>query len=98
MSTVNTPYDGPVLDDHAIARDARELLGQVMAFVAVTVGFTSLGAYLGRDLSGATGPGAVRRRICLHLRAHVAAARAASNSRSDCCSGWASCSDSPLPP
>src|SRR5215217_9727608 len=26
-----------------------------MGFVAVTVGFTALGAYLGRDLSGATG-------------------------------------------
>ena len=36
-------------------RDARALLGQVMGFVAVTVGFTALGAYLGRDLSGATG-------------------------------------------
>jgi len=55
MSTVNTPYDGPVFDDHAIERDARELFGQVMGFVAVTVGFTALGAYLGRDLSGATG-------------------------------------------
>ena len=38
-----------------IARDARTLLGQVMGYVAVTVGFTALGAYLGRDLSGATG-------------------------------------------
>ena len=28
---------------------------QVMAYVAVTVGFAALGAYLGRDLSGATG-------------------------------------------
>jgi modulator of FtsH protease len=31
------------------------LLGQVMGFVAVTVGFTALGAYLGRDLSGGAG-------------------------------------------
>jgi FtsH-binding integral membrane protein len=39
-----------------IAHDqARALLGQVMGLVAVTVGFTALGAYLGRDLSGATG-------------------------------------------
>ena len=38
-----------------IARDARALLGQVMGYVAVTVGFAALGAYLGRDLSGATG-------------------------------------------
>src|SRR3954454_13349179 len=38
-----------------IAHDkARAPLGQLMGFVAVTVGFTALGAYLGRDLSGAT--------------------------------------------
>src|SRR5690242_5788873 len=34
---------------------ARVLLGQVMGFVSFTVGFTALGAYLGRDLSGGTG-------------------------------------------
>ena len=39
----------------AIERDTRQLLGQVMGFVAVTVGFTALGAYIGRDLSGGTG-------------------------------------------
>ena len=39
----------------AIERDTRHLLGQVMGFVAVTVGFTALGAYIGRDLSGGTG-------------------------------------------
>ena len=40
----------------AIAHDrARALLGQVMGYVAVTVGFAALGAYLGRDLSGAIG-------------------------------------------
>jgi modulator of FtsH protease len=38
----------------AITRD-RELLGQVMGLVAITVGFAALGAYLGRDLSGETG-------------------------------------------
>jgi FtsH-binding integral membrane protein len=32
MSTVNTPYDVPVLDDHAIERDARELLGVACIF------------------------------------------------------------------
>ena len=36
-------------------RDARELLGRVMGYVAITVGFTALGAYLGRDLSGGVG-------------------------------------------
>jgi FtsH-binding integral membrane protein len=56
MSTFKATYDDPVLGGEAMARDqARALLGQVMGYVAVTVGFTALGAYLGRDLSGATG-------------------------------------------
>jgi FtsH-binding integral membrane protein len=56
MSTIRAPYDDPALGGKAIERDAaRELLGQVMGLVAVTVGFAALGAYLGRDLSGATG-------------------------------------------
>jgi uncharacterized protein len=55
MSTVTTTYDEPSVGGKAIERDARELLGQVMGFVAVAVGFAALGAYLGRNLSGATG-------------------------------------------
>jgi FtsH-binding integral membrane protein len=55
MSTLRGTYNDPVLGGKAIERDARELLGQVMGFVAVAVGFAALGAYLGRDLSGATG-------------------------------------------
>jgi FtsH-binding integral membrane protein len=56
MSALKTTTDEPVLRRQAITHDqARALLGQVMGFVAVTVGFTALGAYLGRDLSGATG-------------------------------------------
>lgn len=55
MSTINTTYDDRALGGEAIERDARALLGQVMGFVAVTVGFAALGAYLGRDLSGLTG-------------------------------------------
>ena len=56
MSALKTTYDERVLAGGAITRDrARELLGQVMGFVAVTVGFSALGAYLGRDLSGAAG-------------------------------------------
>jgi FtsH-binding integral membrane protein len=50
---------GPTWDDGVFApaarRDARELLGQVMGFVAITVGFTALGAYLGRDMAGGAG-------------------------------------------
>jgi hypothetical protein len=36
MSTLRTPYDDPALGGQPIARDqARELLGQVMGYVAV---------------------------------------------------------------
>jgi FtsH-binding integral membrane protein len=55
MSTFRSSYEDPAFTGEAVQRDARELLGQVMGFVAVTVGFAALGAYLGRDLSGATG-------------------------------------------
>ena len=56
MSALKTTADQPALPGRPIAHDqARALLGQVMGLVAVTVGFTALGAYLGRDLSGATG-------------------------------------------
>jgi len=56
MSALKTTTDQPALPVQPIARDqAPALLGEVMGFVAVTVGFTALGAYLGRDLSGATG-------------------------------------------
>ena len=55
MSTSRTAYDDPALGGVAIERDTRALLGQVMGFVAVTVGFTALGAWIGRDLSGGTG-------------------------------------------
>src|SRR4051795_1781342 len=56
MSTVKTTYDGPTLAAEPVAHDrTRQLLGQVMGLVAVAVGFAAFGAYLGRDLSGATG-------------------------------------------
>jgi modulator of FtsH protease len=55
MSSFNTTYDDQALGGEAVERDARALLGQVMGLVAVAVGFAALGAYLGRDLSGATG-------------------------------------------
>jgi FtsH-binding integral membrane protein len=53
MSTYSPTYEAPARG--AVERDARALLGQVMGYVAVTVGFSALGAYLGRDLSGAAG-------------------------------------------
>jgi FtsH-binding integral membrane protein len=56
MSALKTTSHTPAFAGAPITRDrAQELLGQVMAFVAATVGFAALGAYLGRDLSGAAG-------------------------------------------
>ena len=73
---VQTPrYDDPALGGQAIEHDARALLGQVMGYVAVTVGFTALGAYLGRDLSGATGLVLFIATIPLVIGLNVAAAR-----------------------
>ena len=51
-----TTYNDAALAGEPIARDrTHELLGQVMGLVAVAVGFSALGSYLGRDLSGTTG-------------------------------------------
>jgi FtsH-binding integral membrane protein len=44
--------------DHAgvLSRDqSRAVFGQVMGLVAITVGFSALGAYIGRDLKGGVG-------------------------------------------
>ena len=56
MSTYETPYDDPALAGEAVERDARALLGQVMGYVAVTVGVAALGAYLGLLLGLAVAP------------------------------------------
>jgi FtsH-binding integral membrane protein len=56
VSTAETPDQTPFLGGATLARDrTRELFGQVMGLVALTVGCTALGAYVGRDLSGGTG-------------------------------------------
>jgi FtsH-binding integral membrane protein len=56
MSTVRPTYGEPAIAGTAVERDrTHALLGQVMGYVAATVGFAALGAYLGRDLSGGTG-------------------------------------------
>jgi uncharacterized protein len=55
MSTYAPTYDDRAADGRAIERDSRALLGRVMGYVAVTVGFAALGAYLGRDLDGGAG-------------------------------------------
>jgi uncharacterized protein len=55
MSTIGTPYDDPAVS-RALTRDqSHALFGQVMGYVAITVGFTALGAYLGRNMTGGTG-------------------------------------------
>jgi len=49
---VTDPTLGPIVT----TRDrANTLLGQVMGLVAVTIGFTALGAYLGRNMNGGVG-------------------------------------------
>ena len=49
-------YDQLALSGAGVTRDrTREVFGQVMGLVALTVGCTALGAYVGRNLSGGTG-------------------------------------------
>ena len=49
-------YDELALGGAAVTRDrTREVFGQVMGLVALTVGCAALGANIGRDLSGGTG-------------------------------------------
>ena len=49
-------YDQLAAPPAAITRDeSRAVFGQVMGLVALTVGCTALGAYIGRNLSGGTG-------------------------------------------
>ncbi len=55
--------------------DARAVFGQVMGLVAVTIGFTALGAYIGRDLSGGWGIAAFVAGIACLIGLHVAASR-----------------------
>jgi modulator of FtsH protease len=56
MSTILTTGDNATVAGQPLTRDAtRELLGQVMGLVALTVGCTALGAYVGRDLARGAG-------------------------------------------
>jgi modulator of FtsH protease len=49
-------YDSAATGGAAITRDrTHQVFGQVMGLVAATVGFTALGAYVGRHLTGGTG-------------------------------------------
>jgi FtsH-binding integral membrane protein len=74
MSTYN-PTHALAVAGEPIAADARKLLGQVMGYVAVTVAFAALGAYLGRDLSGGIGLLLILATIPVVLGLHVAADR-----------------------
>jgi FtsH-binding integral membrane protein len=76
VSTLNTTHDEPAIRGEAIAGDRdRALLGQVMAYVAVTVAFSALGAYLGRDLSGGIGLVLLIATIPVVVALHFAAAK-----------------------
>ncbi len=49
-------YPELALDSRAVERErSHEVFGQVMGLVALTVAFTALGAYLGRNLTGKAG-------------------------------------------
>ncbi|MCW2953449.1 MAG: hypothetical protein JWQ48_2619 [Conexibacter sp.] len=48
-------YAGTLAQPRPAAADARAVFGQVMGLVAFTLGFFTLGAYIGRDLSGGAG-------------------------------------------
>ena len=73
MSTLDATHDDPTV---AIASDrTHALLGQVMGYVAVTVAFAALGAYLGRDLSGGLGLVLLIATIPVVIGLNVASAR-----------------------
>jgi modulator of FtsH protease len=75
MSAISTTDDTRAVGGVASERDTRELLGQVMAFVAVTLAFAALGAYLGRALSGVTGLALFVGALACVFGLHSAAAR-----------------------
>ena len=56
MSTNRATYNDQALGAAALTADqSRAVFGQVMGLVAITVGFTALGAYIGRTMSGGAG-------------------------------------------
>lgn len=55
--------------------DTRRTFGQVMGLVAITIGFTAAGAYIGRDLSGGWGIAAFVVAFALLLGLNVAVGR-----------------------
>ena len=58
----------PSRESDAIVRHpARAVFGQVMGLVAITVGFSALGAYIGRDLSAWHRDCGVHCRVCMRV-------------------------------
>jgi FtsH-binding integral membrane protein len=56
MSTTRATDKQLALGTAGLTRDqSRAVFGQVMGLVAITVGFTALGAYIGRNMSGGAG-------------------------------------------
>jgi modulator of FtsH protease len=69
-------YDELALTGQAIARDrTRAVFGQVMGLVALTVGCTALGAYVGRNLTGGAGIALFIGAIACMIGLNVAASR-----------------------
>jgi FtsH-binding integral membrane protein len=58
--------------------ETRVLFGEVMALVAVTIGFTGLGAYIGRDLAGGWAIAAFVGGLAVAIGLNAAAARSRS--------------------
>jgi FtsH-binding integral membrane protein len=67
-------YQDPTLSGQATTRE-RALLGPVMGYVAITVAFAALGAYVGRDLGGASGLGLFLVAFALIIGLNIAAAK-----------------------
>ena len=81
----------PSTDESALlgttrSRTTRPGARSVMGFVAATVGFTALGAYLGRDLSGATGLLLFIGAFACIIGLNIAAAKGREQLRSASCS------------
>jgi uncharacterized protein len=75
VSAFNSAYDEPARAGVVSQDRSRALLGQVMGYVAVTVGFAALGAYLGRDLRGGTGLVALLASLPVVFGLNIAAAK-----------------------
>jgi hypothetical protein len=95
MNTIHTTYDDPTLQGGTAARD-RALLGPVMGYGAVTVGFSALGAYVGRNPAALAGSASSSSPSGSSLGSTQPRPNGANSSRS-CCSSRSSSASPPLP-